>query len=183
MTNESNRVQPRSAAFEPPTQAKSGLRHPRAHALSTGDPGEHVDVESLVPGIDAAIAAPMPVDADPDGGDDQNESGSSTHAALDPTQGEAPRQLDIRLQRVGVTIANLCKQAHSQTSWHARIPLDPQLLAGTVLHLAYSPTMMTVRFETTEWSAREVLLPRVSWLEQILVDMLPSSCQVFVSVT
>lgn len=87
--------------------------------------------------------------SDAQGGASQADPGEAAGTAID--------LLDPRLSHVSDALALVCRYESAQCVWSARIPLDAELLPDTVLHLAYSSTLLVLRFETSDWDVRGLL--------------------------
>lgn len=114
-------------------------------------------------------------------------SGSSPDAqdGREDGRGEAAQPptdlLDPRLSHVADTIAMVCRHEPAQCVWSARIPLDAELLPDTVLHLAYSPLVLSLRFETSDWQVRSLLQGQLPALEAQVRAWMPAGAEVFAS--
>ncbi|WPB57945.1 type III secretion HpaP family protein [Xylophilus sp. GOD-11R] len=115
-------------------------------------------------------------------GEGDGQDGNDAASALpgDAADIEQP-DVDPRVRYVGETIGMVCRFEQAQCVWSARIPLDPDLLPATVLHLAYSPGLLALRFETTDWDARALLHAHALALERLVAAELPAGFSISVS--
>jgi hypothetical protein len=77
------------------------------------------------------------------------------------------------MNRLGGLIAAFVVHSVVQSSWAVQIPLSHALLQETVLHMRCEQALLTLRFETSDWNARETLMQHMPALLRRLHQSLP----------
>jgi hypothetical protein len=111
-----------------------------------------------------------------------SEGGQSRNGQAGASETAPAQQLDQRLVRIGQFVTHVHQASPDQGSWSLSLPLDDALLPDTVLHLGYAPTLVTLHFETRDWTSRDLLAQRTTALEKLVQQLLPPGCDVVVSV-
>ena len=158
-------------ATRQPGTDTDALRHPDALALS-----------ATMLELDAAAALHEQHAGKGDDGAGQHDSPSGEQPGETEPHIAPEALVDHRLSRLGQFVTHVHRVAQSQGSWSLSLPLDDELLPDTVLHLGYSPTLVTLHFETRDWTARDLLAQRTRALENLVRELLPPDCDVLVSV-
>lgn len=165
-------------APRPRPRAASSAAPPPGHAaFSRGEEAQGIGP----PGFTAAAPAGGSGQAGAGGGQGGGASGSGDTGGGETSDDAAALPLDVRLRHVGDAVAMVCRYESAQCVWSARIPLDAGLLPGTVLFLSYSPGLLALRFQTTDWESRDLLLPQLEALEALVAACLPPDCGVAIS--
>lgn len=86
------------------------------------------------------------------------------------------------LRRVGVLAGQLFRHAEGRGCWSARIPVDPDLLPETVLLLGYSPTLVSVHFDTRDWGVRELVRGHCREFEAMIRNRLAPQTDLVITV-
>lgn len=129
-----------------------------------------------VPGTPGADLVPAPApEAEPASPGEAAESGGHGEPELDP-------HATACVNYIGSLLGQLCNHPHMQSVWSLSLPLDPELLWNTVLHLRYCPTQLTLEFASPDWATRELLRPHLGRFQQQLQALVNPSCEVWVSV-
>lgn len=129
---------------------------------------------------------PVTAPGQPESGGEGDQDGRSGDAGQGCDDGgdpcdAGPRPMDPRVRHVGDAIAMVCRFEQAQCVWSARVPLDRDLMPGTVLHMAYSPGLLALRFDTSDFEVRELLQAHLGSLESLVSGLLPANCGVAVS--
>ncbi len=112
-------------------------------------------------------------DSDPKD-DDSKRNGGSTDVVLQQVETSLP----LNMNRLGGLIAAFVVHSVVHGSWSVRIPLSHELLQETVLHMRCEQAVLTLRFETSDWSSRETLMRHAPTLLQRLHQSLPQLADV-----
>jgi hypothetical protein len=83
---------------------------------------------------------------------------------------------------ISTLLGQLCNHPQMQSVWSLSLPLDPELLWNTVLHLSYCPTRLTLDFASPDWATRELLRPHLATFQLQLQALVNPACEVWVSV-
>jgi Type III secretion protein (HpaP) len=83
---------------------------------------------------------------------------------------------------ISTLLGQLCNHPQMQSVWSLSLPLDPELLWDTVLHLSYCPTQLTLDFASPDWATRELLRPHLATFQKQLQALVNPACEVWVSV-
>ena len=156
------------------------VRRAAAVADAAGERGSAGQGAAADP-LDAVASAVVPPTAGSGGSRDGSGGGRDQEGGGESGAEAALAALDLRVRHVGDTVAMVCRYEQAQCVWSARIPLHPELLPDTVLHMAYSPSLLALRFETSDWSVRELLFGQLTTLEALVAALLPPSCDVVVT--
>ncbi|MBP7565016.1 MAG: hypothetical protein KA795_03325 [Burkholderiaceae bacterium] len=180
--SESIRNDPPRRPLAPPPAARS--REPgAARGSDTVDARLRADAQALGATL-AALAEIAPASEHrPD--DSQQESGEDRRQPREQAavaEAAPAQQLDQRLVRIGQFVTHVHQASPEQGSWSLSLPLDDELLPDTVLHLGYAPALVTLHFETRDWTSRDLLAQRTAALEKLVQQLLPPGCDVVVSV-
>lgn len=175
------RPPPQPASIRPRTAGTPGAVPSDADVRARAD-AQAIDAE--LEGLDDAAPAIEPQrqqggDAGSDGG--SGRPAGDQAAGADGAPAEAQR-VDHQLARIGQFVSHVHQAARDQGQWSLSLPLDSELLRDTILHLGYSPTLVTLRFETRDWESRELLSGRTRALEELVRQLLPPGCEAVVSV-
>lgn len=182
---------PRPASLLPEPRVEAA-RHPPERRPLPRDTAESRHRDSGDPGL-AASAGDEPFVAALSGRGAEGESaGQGDSGGSDgqggPSQGDAGETLpsavdllDPRLGHVSDTLAMVCRYETAQCVWSARIPLDAELLPDTVLHLAFSSTLLVLRFETSDWDVRALLQAQLPALRAQVAGWLQTGADVVIT--
>ena len=127
-----------------------------------------------------ADAVPVLRSAESRGQSGSGEGGTQDEHSDPPDEAGRPA-LDARMRYIGDTVAMVCRYEQAQCVWSARIPLHPALLPDTVLHMAYSPGLLALRFETSDWVVRDLLQSQLAILHALVEALMPATCGVAVT--
>lgn len=144
--------------------------HRRAAAAPSAEPGRWGETQAS-DRTPASGLPPAAVGNQHGGGQGQSQDDDSGGEAADET-------LDPRIRHIGDAVAMVCGYEQAQVVWSARIPLDPELLEETVLHVAYSPGNLDLRFQTACWDVRELLNQQLPHLCALVAQRLSVDCTI-----
>jgi type III secretion control protein HpaP len=77
-------------------------------------------------------------------------------------------------RRIAAEIAAFCgnRSVSQSGTWDVRLPLDPNVLPGTLLLLSLSPVCLSLRFEVADVNTKQLLLHHSSVLQRELTTLL-----------
>ena len=82
---------------------------------------------------------------------------------------------------LGRLISAFASHAMTQDAWAARVPLSNKILADTVLHLHCAQSVLSLRFETTDWASRHLIQRHSQALLTSLKDTLPMMLEIYLA--
>jgi type III secretion control protein HpaP len=76
--------------------------------------------------------------------------------------------------RIAGEIAAFCgnRSVSQAGTWDVRLPLDPEVLPGTLLLLSLSPLCLSLRFDVDDVNTKQLLLHHCGVLERELISLL-----------
>jgi hypothetical protein len=86
--------------------------------------------------------------------------------------------LPLNMHRLGTLIAAFVTNSAVRESWAVQIPLSSAVLQDTVLHMRCELVVLTLKFETSDWSSRETLLLHTPTLMHKLRNTLPQLTEI-----
>lgn len=90
----------------------------------------------------------------------------------------AENSLPLNMNRLGGLIAAFVVHSVVHGSWAVQIPLSHELLREAVLHMRCEQAVLTLHFETSDWSSRETLMRHAPTLLRRLRLSLPQLAEV-----
>lgn len=99
----------------------------------------------------------------------RSESGKEAGFWTPPDTEPPPREILYLARMIGA----FARHAAVQDAWAARVPLSHGILQDAVLHLNCAQRVLALRFETTDWSSRELVQRHGPVLLDLLREALP----------